>query len=100
MKYNVIGYFLSEGFRNVFKNKISIYYKDCFIYFIIIIINLCLVYFAKNILIVSNLFNWVIFSGIIFVSNLLITFIYYKLIKKLDFLNRIIPTKLKGKIKL
>lgn len=86
--------------KNVFKNKISIYYKDCFIYFIIIIINLCLVYFAKNILIVSNLFNWVIFSGIIFVSNLLITFIYYKLIKKLDFLKRIIPAKLKGKIKL
>ena len=86
--------------KNVFKNKISIYYKDCFIYFIIIIINLCLVYFAKNILIVSNLFNWVMFSGIIFVCNLLITFIYYKLIKKLDFLNRIIPTKLKGKIKL
>ena len=23
MKYNVIGYFLSEGFRNVFKNKKS-----------------------------------------------------------------------------
>ena len=86
--------------KNVFKNKISIYYKDCFIYFIIIIINLCLVYFAKNILVVSNLFNWVIFSGIIFVCNLLITFIYYKLIKKLDFLNRIIPAKLKGKIKL
>ena len=100
----VIAYIVSEYIlkphiinRNVFNKNIFTYYKDCLFYLIIIIINLIIVYFSKNILVVSNYFNWILYSGIIFGFNLIITLIYYRFIKKINFLTRLIPNKLKDK---
>ena len=86
--------------KNIFHDKISHYYKDCLIYIFIVIVNLVLVNLINNVLAVSNLFNWILFSGIVFIINLLITLIYYKIINKLKFLNRLIPNNLKGKIRI
>lgn len=83
--------------KNVFNKNIFIYYKDCLFYIFIIVINLILVYFVKNVLVVSNYFNWILYSGIVFGINLIITLIYYRFIKKLTFLTRLIPQKLKDK---
>lgn len=102
-----VAYILSEYIikpsilnKNIFKNKISKYYKDCFYYVLIIIVNLVLCYFVSSHVVINNLFVWFIYSAIGFIINFIITFIYYKLIKKLFFLERLIPNKLKGKIKL
>lgn len=100
----VIAYIISEYIlkpsiinKNVFHKNIFTYYKDCLFYFLIVVINVIMVYFSKNIFIVTNYFNWVLYSGIIFGINLVITFIYYRFIKKLNFLTRLIPNKLKDK---
>lgn len=101
-----IAYILSEYVlkpsilnKHIFHNKILVYYKDCLFYIIIVIINLYLINISKDILVVSNFFNWLLFSGIIFVLNFIVTVIYYKIIKKLSFIDRLIPNKLKGKIR-
>lgn len=86
--------------KNIFHKKIGCYYKDCLFYIVIVVINLILVYFSNNILVVTNFFNWILFSGIVFIFNFTITAVYYKLIKKLDFLDRLIPSCLKGKIRI
>lgn len=86
--------------KNLFHNKISIYYKDCFIYVIILIINLFIFHILGNYVTLNNFVSWFIFSSLVFILNFFITFIYYKLINKLSFFERLIPNKLKGKIKL
>ncbi len=83
--------------KHIFNDKISIYYKDCLFYLFIVIINIILVYFSQNILVVSNYFNWILYSGIIFILNLIITIGYYIMIKKISFFNRLIPNKFKDK---
>ena len=84
-------YFIKPSILNkkVFEDKISIYYIDCFKFFVfptIIYILFYLVFIKLNI---SNLFIWFITGIIVFVINFLITFVYYKLIKRINFLNRV-----------
>ena len=97
--YIISEYILKPSILNkhIFNKKISIYYKDCLFYLFIVIVNIILVYFSQNILIVSNYFNWILYSGIVFILNLVITLGYYIILKKTSFLRRLIPNKFKDK---
>lgn len=75
--------------KKVFKDKIFKYYLDCFKYFIFVVISYILLYTIFIKLNINNLLIWFIVGVITFILNFVLTLIYYKLIKKINFLNRI-----------
>ena len=79
--------------KKIFKNKISKYYLDCLNFFLILFVNSALLYKLYSIFPVKNMFVWFISSIIIFIINLVLTLIEFKLIKKDKFMKRFLKFK-------
>ncbi|MBR6690044.1 MAG: oligosaccharide flippase family protein [Bacilli bacterium] len=84
-------YFIKPGILNkhVFKDKIYKYYFDCLKYSLLVVVNYIFIYFIISNINITNLFYWFMIGVIIFIVNFIITFIYYKLINRIEFLSRI-----------
>lgn len=75
--------------KHLFNDKIYKYYLDCFKYIVIAMINMVLLSLLSNCFDYNNLLLWFIFGCIIFIINLLITSVMFKLINKFEFINRL-----------
>lgn len=88
----IISEFLIKPFilkKHVFKKSIWPYYKDSFISFILIIINIVIFKFIISYLNISSLLVWFIYGVIIFVLNFLLSYLWFKLLHKDKFFGRL-----------
>lgn len=79
--------------KNLFKNRIYVYYLDCLKYSLFVILIYILFYLLISNINISNLFYWFLIGVLIFIINFVLTFIYYKLINKTEFFNRLVFLK-------
>lgn len=77
---------LNDGYFKEHKIK---YYSTSIKLLLPTIISYLLLYFLTKNIIVSNLFEWFLLGVVTFITNLILTTIYYKKIGQLQFVNRI-----------
>lgn len=88
----VISEYLIKPFvlnKKIFNSNIFIYYLDCAKYFIFASVIYILFYLIFSNFNISNLLVWFILGVLVFIINFIVTIVYYKLIKRINFLNRI-----------
>ena len=88
----VVSEFLIKPFilnKYIFKDRIFKYYKDCFVYFVIIVINCALMKYLVSFIKINNLLIWFVVGTLTFCLNFIVTYLVYKLLKKDAFLGRI-----------
>ena len=75
--------------KHIFKSSISKYYFDSLILFILIIVNIVIFKFVMNYFVISNLLIWFIYGIVVSILNFGLTFVWFKLLGKDEFLKRI-----------
>ena len=75
--------------KKIFNSNIFVYYFDCLKYFVFVAVCYIVFYLLLKYITINNLLIWFIVGVIIFILNFVITLIYYKLINRTSFLNRI-----------
>lgn len=93
LSYIISEYLIKPSIINkyVFKDKISTYYKDCFIYIIYIVIFGFIFSYITKCIYISNLIIWFIYGVLVTIFNFIFTFIYYYFVlKRRAFIDRFI----------
>lgn len=88
----VISEYLIKPFvlnKKIFNSNISKYYLDCLKYFVFACISYIIFYLLFRNINLNSLFIWFVVGVLVFVINFIITLLYYKIIRRLEFLNRI-----------
>ena len=70
------------------KNPIRYYTKNILLV-LYIVVAMLIVTLLKSSIKIDNLFMWLVLSGVVFITNMLVTTIYYIVIKEASFLNRV-----------
>lgn len=87
----ITGNFISYPYvvsKKILERKQYIYYKNCLIYLLILILVIPLCYYVGTLLSYKNLIHWLLSSLIIFVINFVLVTGYFYLTKNLMFLKR------------
>lgn len=74
--------------KAIFKNKISRYYIDCLIFFVILVFNSLVLYKFYKFLTINSMFAWLLTSILIFVLNFGLSLVEFKILKKDQFMSR------------
>ena len=76
--------------KNIFKDKISKYYLDCLVYFVILVLNTFIFLKLYSFFDVNSIYSWLLVSVFIFSLNFVLCYIEFKIIKKDAYLDRVL----------